>query len=168
MSDDESARNRSHRWHWTVFRRWCLWGLGGMAIVAMISIALLVVCSIGVLGESNDSPTRSQIETFTGVHIPPSTRDLKARLDLVITKRTLMARLTIEPSELSALVKDSPFKELLSLPNQPDQLNVSDPPSWWTPHRARTFLTATARKAAILVDTGGVDGYVVYLIARSD
>jgi hypothetical protein len=138
-----------------------------MVVLAAVVEALVVCRSMGAVGESDDAPSWSQIETYTGVRIPPGSRDLKAHLELVITKRTMIARFTIEPGELPALVKNSPFKELLSSPNQPEQLSVSDAPSWWIPHRARSFLTATARQEAILVDTARTDRYVVYLIARS-
>jgi len=157
---------RAHLWRWTAL------GLGCLALLAAIVGARLFFQSMGALGESDDTPTLSQIETYTGVRIPPGARDLKARLELIITKRTLIARFTIEPAELSALLSNSPFKELLSSQDKPVLLDIPDAPPWWTPQKAVSFLTATSttRRAAILVDTArtaSTGRYVVYLIARS-
>jgi hypothetical protein len=158
LAGDRAAVQRRRGW------------LGGLAILAMLAViaaAVMVYRSMGALGESNDSPTPDEIATYTGVKIPVAAYDLHARLELVMTKRTVIARFGIAPADLPAVLAGSPFTALHPSQSQPAVLRVSDPPAWWLPHQARAFSAAEVGRAAMLVDTTQADRYVVYLVARS-
>jgi hypothetical protein len=142
-------------------------GLGAVAVIAAVVASIVVFRSLGALGESNEAPSLSEIETYGHIRLPPDVRDVKARVDLVITKRTLFARFTIDPAELPALLASSRLEAPLTSRDRPTQLDAAFAPAWWAPRRARTWRAGATERAAILVDTSAASGYVVYLIALS-
>jgi hypothetical protein len=120
---------------------------------------------LGALGEVDHSPSRAQIEALARVHIPPSAGELRARLQQVLTKRTLHLRFSLDPSELEAALRASPLGERLSLPSVPALLTAKERPDWFAPARARHFSAAETAGAAILVDTTEPSRWVVYIVA---
>lgn len=142
--------------------------LAALVALGALGGAVFLFRSTGALGESTDAPSRREIELYGGIVLPPSARDLRSRLQLVLTKRTLIVRFTLDPADLPALLGSSRFRAApLSSREIPEQLAIAPAPPWWAPEKARSFLAGTAGRAAILIDTGEPGGYVVYLVARS-
>jgi hypothetical protein len=135
---------------------------------AAVGLWLLVIRWAGALGESRESLPLDEIRAYAGVQIPPGARDLRSRLDLVVTKRTLLVRFTVAQVELSSFLRGAPFGEPLS-PGQvvPAQMTLSNPPPWWTPGHGGKFLVGEARRAAIVVEIDDPERCTVYLIAES-
>lgn len=119
------------------------------------------------LGESTESPSRGQIEAYSGLRIPSGASDLRARLNQVITKRTLFVRFLLDPSGVESFLLDSPFREPLSAAAVPDQLKDAFRPAWFVPEAARTFVAGATARAAILIDMSEPAKWVVYVTARS-
>ena len=152
-------------------------GLGLLAVAAvLVGVGVLAAVelrawrgapSLGALGDSNDAPSRQEVELYGKIRIPPNAGDLHARLQTFVTKRTLMARFSIVPGDLSDLLKSGSFPMLRSPPSIPDELSPSLKPPWWTPETARSYLVGAHDRGAILVDTGQPGRYVVYLLRRS-
>jgi hypothetical protein len=143
-----------------------------LCVAAFIAAVLAGVCimevySMGALGESNESPSLSQIEAYSGMQIPPYAGGLRARLDQVMTKRLLFVRFTIDPKQLDDCLRESPFHEPLLASAVPDLLKQDTRPEWFTPERARRFLAGETARQAILVDTSEPSSWVVYVAARS-
>jgi hypothetical protein len=61
----------------------------GAVFVCVVGYLMTNLDSLGALGESNDSPSQAEVERLAGIRIPASAAQLRARVDLVITKRTL-------------------------------------------------------------------------------
>lgn len=142
----------------------------GLAIVittALILYFMVTARSIGALGESNEAPSREQIEAYTGVHIPSSVTDVRARLDQVVTKRTVYLRLSIDRSELGSFLRDSPFREPLAAEPISELLKSEFRPDWFTPEKAHQHLTGETTRAAIVIDTTDPMHWVVYMLVRS-
>ena len=123
--------------------------------------------SLGALGESNDAPSRDQIETYARIRLPPGAADVRARLEQVMTKRTMFVRLSLGRDELDAFLDDSPFAGLRAGGELPELLTRDPRPDWFAPERARSYLTAEANRSAILVDSGEASRPVAYVVARS-
>jgi len=123
--------------------------------------------SLDALGESNDTPSRDQIETYAGIRLPSGAADVRARLEQVMTKRTMFVRLSLGPDELAAFLRDSPFAELLSPDELPELLTRGPRPDWFAPERATSYLTGETDRSAVLVDSGEASRPVVYVVARS-
>jgi hypothetical protein len=84
-----------------------------------------------------------------------------------VTKRTLLVRFTVDQVELASFLRGSPFGAPLSTGSVPAEMAIANPPPWWNPGHARTFLVGEARRAAIVVETDDRARCVVYLIAQS-
>jgi len=123
--------------------------------------------SLDALGESNDAPSRDQIETYARIRLPSGAADVRARLEQVMTKRTMFVRLSLGADELDAFLSDSPFAGLLSAGELPELLTRDPRPDWFAPERATSYLTAETNRSAVLVDSGEVSRPVVYVVARS-
>src|ERR1051326_4783743 len=126
--------------------------------------------SIGALGESNDAPSRSQIEAATGIRIPSDATGLRARIDQVLTKRTAFVRFSLPTASVAAFLADSAFREpLREGATLPDLLLIQPHPEWFTPAATadRGFCTTHTPRAAILVDATKPARSVIYLVARS-
>jgi hypothetical protein len=123
--------------------------------------------SLDALGESNDAPSRDQIETYARIRLPSGAADVRARLEQVMTKRTIFVRLSLGPDDLDAFLSDSPFAGLLTRGELPELLTRDPRPDWFAPERATSYLTAETNRSAVLVDSGEVSRPVVYVVARS-
>jgi hypothetical protein len=121
---------------------------------------------IGALGESDDSPSREQIEAYTGIVIDERTSAVRARVDQVLTKQTVFLRFSIAPSDLQALIGASPFSEL-SREFAPGLLQTQPRPEWFRPEDAPDYLAGEASGRAILVDTTQSSSWTVFVVARS-
>lgn len=123
--------------------------------------------SIGALGESNESPSRSQIEAYAGIRLPAGATDVRARLDQVLTKRTMFVRLSLDLGELDAFLRDSRFGEPLSADAFPELLRSRPRPDWFVPEQATRFVAGETARSAVLVATDEPERPVVYVVARS-
>jgi hypothetical protein len=144
-------------------------GALALAVVAATAVGLwLVIRSAGALGESRESVSPDDIRAYAGVQIPPGARDLRSRLEQVLTKRTLLVRFTLDRAQLASFLRGSPFGDALAAGRTlPAEMAISSPPPWWTPEKSRTFLVGQARGAAIVVDIDDPASCVVYLVAQS-
>jgi hypothetical protein len=122
---------------------------------------------IDALGESNDAPSRGEIEAYAGIRLGASVADVRARLDQVLTKRTLFVKLSLEPGELDAFLRDSPFQEPLSSGAISELLTADPRPDWFTPERTKQPLSGETDTAAVLVDKCATSRVVVYVVAHS-
>ena len=143
------------------------WGLAlGSILVCAMGYVIMDLHSLGALGESDNSPSRSEIERLAGLRIPGSASDLQARIDLVITKRTLFLRFALERNELQPFL-DELKTERWSSTDVPRDLLPSDRPKWFEPDHARQFLAWEGRGRAVLVDVTDSVRCTVYLKARA-
>jgi len=139
-------------------------------LVAAVAVAagymLMELHPLGALGESNDSPSRSEIEILAGAPIPASASELQARVDLVITKRTLFLRFSADRAEVEAFLRGVGI-ELLSESGIPSFLLADGRPQWFRPESARQFRAGESPRKAVLVESPDEPRCTVYLRARS-
>ncbi|HVV50657.1 MAG TPA: hypothetical protein VHO06_13410 [Polyangia bacterium] len=136
------------------------------ALMPVVVTACQRASSLGALGEANDAPSRQDVELYGRVRLPPDAGDLRARLQTFAAKRTLLARFSIAPAELPALLASGGFQVQPATPAS-GELSVASKPEWWTPEAARAYVMGTADRAAILIDKDRSDRYVVYLVRHS-
>ena len=98
---------------------------------------------------------------------PPARRGVRARLDQVMTKRTMFVRLSLDPGELDTFLRDSRFDEPLSADAFPELLTCRPRPDWFVPERATRFVAGATARSAVLVGTDDPERPVVYVVARS-
>jgi hypothetical protein len=132
--------------------------------VAVVVHFWLSLRSLSALADTDDAPSRHDVEVYGGVELPPDVRDLRARVRIVLTKRQLLARFSITPDELPALLASGGFRELRA---GPFPRSVPDPPDWWTPEVARSSRMVESGRGAILVVVDRPDRYLVYLARDS-
>jgi hypothetical protein len=123
--------------------------------------------ALDALGESTDAPSRGQIEAFAGIRLPPSADDVRARLDQVLTKRTIFVRLAVDRSDLDSVLGHPPFDGPLSSEAVPALLTTEPRPGWFAPERARRFVAGEAARSALLADVSDPARPVLYVVARS-
>lgn len=140
----------------------------GSCAVAIFALGYLMMDlqSLGSLGESNESPSRAEIERLAGVRIPESAAHLQARVDLVITKRTLYLRFVLDRNELRPFLSELHI-ESWSTADIPRDLLSSERPAWFTPERAQQFRAGEQQRRLVLVDETETSRCTVYLKARA-
>jgi hypothetical protein len=136
-------------------------------VVGVVGYFMMDLHSLGSLGESNDSPSQAEVERLSGIRIPESAAQLQARVDVVITKRTLYLRFSLSQDELQSLLEQLQI-ESMSKAEIPRDLLSSDRPDWFMPERAKQFLAGEQRRRAVLIaiDESKVSRCTVYLKAR--
>jgi hypothetical protein len=138
-----------------------------IACVALGGYLITWLHSIASLGESDESLSPSQIEAYSRIRIPPAASNVLARLDQVITKRTLYIRFSVESAEVESFLQDSPFHEPLSESALSPLLLAQSRPDWFKPEQAPHYLTGETASEAILIDTSASSHWVIYLVVRS-
>ena len=123
--------------------------------------------ALGSLGESTDVVSRSQIEALAGIVLPPSADDVRARLDQVLTKRTIFVRLSVDRGELDSVLGRPPFDGPLSSDEVPALLTADPRPEWFAPERASRFAAGGSARSALLADLTAPARPVLYVVARS-
>jgi hypothetical protein len=123
--------------------------------------------ALDALGESTDAPSRGQVEALAGIRLPRSADDVRARLDQVLTKRTIFVRLTVDRGELDSVLGRPPFDGPLSSAAVPVLLTAEPRPGWFRPERARLFVAGEAARSAVLADVSDPAQPVLYVVARS-
>ncbi|HEY3703791.1 MAG TPA: hypothetical protein VGL22_01950 [Terracidiphilus sp.] len=138
----------------------------GAAIV--LSIAACVgfhMHSLGSLGQSEDFPSQADIQRLAGLPVPRDALNVRARIDLVITKRTLYLRFSLSPEDTQAFLDGLQADSLTSTSISRDLLS-SERPRWFAPETATRYRAAELPRRAILVDETDPALYTVYLKAR--
>jgi len=148
-------------------RGWfALVSLAAMAVMAAIVVDFVCsLVSLSALRDVDDSPAREEVESLAPVRLPPDAGDLRARLQTVITKRWLLARFSIAPSELPDLLASGGFPPPSTGPS-PYEFSLVEKPDWWTSETVRSYVKSEIHRSAILVDQDRPDRYVIYLVRR--
>jgi hypothetical protein len=152
--------------------RRCNWNIllasGAVIIAGGAGTPVTEYHSLGALGESNEAPSRRQIETALGIRIPPDATELRARLDQVMTKRTAFVRFSLPRTSFESFLAETPFHEPLWQADAiPDLLAAEPRPDWFRPPAGVRSLAGETARAAILVDTTDPLRWVIYLVVRS-
>ena len=136
----------------------------GLGVTILVGRTLFAVATFHISGETNDAPTRGRIENLGGLHIPPNARDLRARMQQVMTKNFLFARFTVSAADLPAVMDGGQFPKPTPTPPSmlPSTAVGSDAPDWWTPNRDRALLVTKGPRTTIIIDASDPKEVVVY------